>query len=564
MQREEMPVDVLFVGGGPGCLAGAIRLFDLIAAHNAAVDAGTTAGPKLEELTIALMEKGSEIGSHAISGAVMDPRALDELLPDWKALDPTFVERYVEEETFLVMTEKMAFPAPLMPPGLGDHGLPIISIAKLQKWLCAQAEARGLMLFSGFAGTHLLWDDAGAVVGVRSGDKGIGADGEPKGNFEAGYDIKAKVTILGEGPRGTLTRQLVQKHGLDKGSQPMAYEIGVKEIIEMPPGSVKTGEVVLTLGFPLDLNTFGGAFLYSLADDRYALGLLVGLDAKDPAMDAHYLLQKLKNHPWMRKKLGAGKVVKYGAKAVTCGGWASIPTLYADGAMVVGDSASFLNPMRLKGIHLSMKSGMLAAEAAFTALKRGDSRAEVLQVYKQKVDASWIRTEMEPAKNFHASFEKGTFGGLAATGMSLVFGPGKDIHPFHADFEGMRKNAAYRGHHGYPARDDIPYDGTYIVDKLTDVYHSGTKHEEKQPAHLHIVDREICATTCAEEYGNPCTRFCPAQVYNMLPNEKTHRLEMHVDFSNCVHCKTCDIRDPYQVITWVPPEGGGGPEYGIL
>ena len=261
MQRDEMPVDVLFVGGGPGCLAGAIRLLDLIAAHNAAVDAGTEAGPRLDELTIALMEKGSEIGAHAISGAVLDPQALDELIPDWKNLDPSFVERYVEEETFLVMTEKMAFPAPMMPPGLGDHGLPIISIAKFQKWLAAQAEAKGLTIFSGFAGTQLLWGENGEVVGVRSGDKGLGPDGQPKGNFEPGYDLKAKVTILGEGPRGTHTRQLVQKHGLDQNCQPIAYEIGVKEIIEMPAGTVKTGEVVLTLGFPLDLNTFGGAFI---------------------------------------------------------------------------------------------------------------------------------------------------------------------------------------------------------------------------------------------------------------------------------------------------------------
>ena len=564
MQRESMPVDVLFVGGGPACLSGAIHLMGRIKAHNEGVDAGTTTGPKLEELTIALMEKGSEIGSHAVSGAVLDPRALDELVPDWKNQDPSFVERYVEDETFVVLTEKMAFPAPMMPPGLSDHGLPIISIAKLQKWLAARAEEAGVMFFNGFAGTQLLWGENGEVVGVRSGDKGVGADGQPKGNFEPGYDITAKVTILGEGPRGTLTRQLMNRHGLDADSQPMAYEIGVKEIIEMPPGTVKKGEVILTLGFPLDTVTFGGAFIYSLAGDRYAVGLLVGLDAQDPSMDAHYLLQKMKNHPWMRKKLGTGKVVKYGAKAVTCGGWAAIPRLYANGAMIVGDSASFLNPMRLKGIHLSMKTGMLAAETAFEALKRGDSSEGVLKDFKARVDGSWVREEMEPAKNFHAGFEKGVLGGLVNTGLSLVFGPGKDIKPFHADFAGVKRNAAIRGQHPYPERNDLTYDGTYLVDKLTDVYHSGTKHDEKQPAHLHVVDTNICATQCAEEYGNPCTRFCPAQVYNMERDETTHRLELRIDFSNCVHCKTCDIRDPYQIITWVPPEGGNGPEYGIL
>ena len=558
MQREQMPVDVLFVGGGPASLAGAIRLLDLIRAHN---DSG--ASPRIEEPTIALMEKGSEIGSHAVSGAVLDPRALDELIPDWRTRAPDFVERHVEDETFVVLTESLAFEAPAMPPGLGDHGLPIISIARFQKWLAGVAEEKGLTIFPGFAGTQLLWE-GDRVVGVRTGDKGIGPDGQPKDSFEPGYDLVSKVTILGEGPRGTLTRQLVNRLGLDAHSQPQVFEVGVKEIIEMPPGTVTKGEVILTLGFPLGLDTFGGAFVYALAGDRYAIGLLVGLDAKDPGMDAHYLLQKLKNHPYFRAKLGKGKVVKYGAKAVSVGGWASIPQLYADGAMIAGDSASFLNPMRIKGIHLSMKSGMLAAETAFEALKRGDSSAEVLAAYKTKVDASWIREEMEPAKNFHSYFEKGVLGGLAQVGLSLVLGPGKDIVPFHADYEGMRKSSHVHADGRLPARDDLVYDDTYIVSKLTDVYFSGTKHEEQQPAHLKVVDREICATQCKEEYGNPCTRFCPAQVYNMHFDATSGREELHIDFSNCVHCKTCDIRDPYQIITWVPPEGGNGPEYGIL
>ena len=558
MQRETMPVDVLFVGGGPGSLAGAIRLLDLIRAHN---EAGTA--PKIEEPTIALIEKGSEIGSHAVSGAVMDPRALDELIPDWKKRDPDFVERYVEDETFVVLTDTLAFEAPAMPPGLGDHGLPIISIARFQKWLAGIAEERGLTVFSGFAGTQLLWE-GDTVVGVRTGDKGIGHDGQPKDNFEPGYDLQSKVTILGEGPRGTLTRQLVNRLGLDKDSQPQVFEVGVKEVIEMPPGTVTKGEVILTLGYPLGLDTFGGAFVYAIGGDRYAVGLLVGMDAKDPAMDPHYLLQKMKNHPYFRKKLGAGKVVKYGAKAVSVGGWASMPQLYADGAMIVGDSASFLNPMRIKGIHLSMKAGMLAAEAAFEALKRGDNSAAVLQQYKAAVDASWIKEEMEPAKNFHSYFEKGVLGGLAQVGLSLVMGPGKEIVPFHADYEGMRKTSHVHASGAYPSRDDLVYDDVYLMTKLTDVYLSGTKHEEHQPAHLKVIDTEICATQCKEEYGNPCTRFCPAQVYNMHPNPETGREELRIDFSNCVHCKTCDIRDPYQIITWVPPEGGNGPEYGIL
>jgi electron-transferring-flavoprotein dehydrogenase len=283
--------------------------------------------------------------------------------------------------------------------------------------------------------------------------------------------------------------------------------------------------------------------------------LLVALDAADPNMDAHELLQRLKTHPYVADKLRGGKVVKYGAKAVTIGGWPSVPRLHTDGAMIVGDGASFLNPMRIKGIHLSMKSGMLAAEAAFQALVTGDASDASLASYGRAVRRSWIRTDMEPARNMHANFADGLVGGVVRQGVQYFLGTGPQ-RPFAADFTHMG-----------PARErPAPpvYDGQYLVDKLTDVYHSGTSHEEQQPAHLKIVDREICATRCREEFGNPCTRFCPAQVYNMRPNEATGRLEMEVDFANCVHCKTCDIRDPYQVITWVPPEGGNGPEYGIL
>ncbi len=568
MQREAMPVDVLFVGGGPACLAGAIHLMDLIAKHN------ERSADKIAEPMIAIIEKGSEIGSHALSGAVLDPKALDELIPKWREMDFP-VERYVENEEMVLLTETRALKAPMMPPGLEDHGLPIVSIAKMQRWLAAIAESKGVMIFPGFAGSELLWSetdsDNGAggpkarkVVGVRCGDKGIDAQGRRKDNYEPGMDLQAKVTILGEGPRGHLARQLIDQLGLDEGKQPQVYEIGVKEVLELPPGSVKRGEVTLTMGFPLDTQTFGGAFLYTMGGDKACIGMLVGLDARDPAIDAHYLLQKLKNHPYFRKKLAGGKVVRYGAKTVTVGGWGSIPKLYGDGAMIVGDAASFLNPMRIKGIHLSMKSGMLAAEAAFTALVRGDSSAAVLAEYAHKVENSWIKTEMEPAKNFHASFENGLSGGLTRVGLGLVFGPGDEIVPFHADYEQMRKQASVHGTSGYPKRDDLVYDGTYLLDKLTDVYLSGTKHDEHQPTHLIIADTEICATRCAEEYGNPCTRFCPAQVYNMIDNDATGRKEMRVDFANCVHCKTCDIRDPYQIIQWVPPEGGQGPEYGIL
>lgn len=558
MERESMPVDVLFVGGGPACLAGAIHLMDLIEAHNAEA----RAGEQLEEPMIALIDKGSEIGAHGLSGAVLDPRALDELIPDWREREDFPLERWVEEEEMVFLTRTRAFKAPMVPPPLKDKGLPIIAISKFEAWLAGIAEEKGVMIFPGFAGTGLLYSEEGEqVIGVRTGDKGIGPDGEPKPNFEPGMDLEAKVTILGEGPRGHLARQLIDRFDLAKDSQPQVYEIGAKEVIELPEGRVKKGEVTLTMGYPLTADTFGGGFLYTQSGNRVCIGMMVGLNAPDPAMDAHYLLQKLKLHPYVKRKLDGGKVTKYGAKAVTVGGWASVPKLYAPGAMIVGDSASFLNPMRIKGIHLSMKSGMLAAETAFEALKAGDASEEVLRSYQERVDASWIREEMEPAKNFHAAFENGLFSGLFKSGLQMVFGPGSKTATFEADYKHMKKVVAVHPLGAYPSRDDIEYDGTYVVDKLTDVYHSGTKHDEQQPAHLVVFDTEVCATQCAEEFGNPCERFCPAQVYNMELNEARGRKELRIDFSNCVHCKTCDIRDPYQIIRWVPPEGGDGPEY---
>jgi electron-transferring-flavoprotein dehydrogenase len=556
MVREEMPVDVLFVGGGPACLSGAIHLKKLIAAHNEAVDAGTKQGSRLEEPMIAVIEKGSELGAHQLSGAVMDPKALDELVPDWRSRQDFPLERFVEREDMVFLTDKGKVSAPWIPPELVNHGKPIVSLGTFTKWLGKLAEEAGVAIFPGFAGTDLLWE-GDTCVGVRTGDKGIGKDGQPKDSFAPGMDLKAKVTIIGEGPRGYLTRKLIERRQLDAHSNPMVYELGCKEILELPPGTVKDGFVLHTLGFPLDMKTFGGSFIYSLGGDRVCIGLLVALDAKDPQLDVHHQLQVLKTHPYIKDLIGKGKVVKYGAKAVTIGGWASMPQLYTDGAMIVGDSASFLNPMRIKGIHLSMKSGMLAAEAAFEALVRGDNRAEVLRAYKERIDASWVRAEMEQSKNMHANFGKGFVGGMVKTGLGWLFGPGASIKPFEADYRHMEMVRDYYGAAAAPERAKLEY-----VDKLTDVYMSGTMHEEQQPAHLKIVDTEICATTCKEEYGNPCTKFCPAQVYNMRPNEaKGGRLEMSVDFANCVHCKTCDIRDPYQVITWVPPEGGNGPEY---
>ena len=575
IERESMPVDVLFVGGGPACLAGALHLMDLIEKHNEGVADGSIEGEEFEEPMIGLIEKGSEVGSHGISGAVLDPRALDELIPDWKDDSSFPLERYVEREAMLMLADAdRGFPLPFMPPEFHDKGKPIVSIAKFQKWLAEKAEEKGVMVFPGFAGVELLYDEDGRCAGVRTGDKGVGPNGEQKDNFEPGMDLESPVTILGEGPRGHLARILMNKYGLQEGRNEMGYETGCKEVLEFPEGTIQDGFVYLLAGYPLQNifgeGPFGGGFIYSMGGDRVCIGLLATLDAADPGQDVHYLLQKTKMHPKVREILEGGKVIKYGAKAVTVGGWGCMPKLYAPGAMIVGDSASFLNAARIKGIHLAMKSGMLAAETAFEAMKSGDNSEEAMAKFKQAIDASWVREEMEPTKNFHAGFAKsGMVGGTIKFGLSKIFGAG-EIEKLHADHEGMKKVAEVHASGKLPEQPapgkyaDLEYDGTYIIDKLTDVYLSATKHDEHQPCHLKVADREICATKCVEEYGNPCERFCPAQVYNMVMNEEAGRKELQVDFSNCVHCKTCDIRDPYQIIQWVPPEGGDGPEYGIL
>jgi len=583
MERAVFQTDFLFVGAGPACLAGAIRLRNAVDDYNDEAEAN---GQEPKQVRIMVLEKGSDVGAHGISGAVLDPRALNELFPGWRE-DETFpVERFVERECMLMLSETSGFTIPILPPEFHDMGKPIISIAKFQTWLAERCEERGIEILTETAGYHLLFDDNEQVIGVRCRDRGIGPDGQPKEDeFEPGADIMAKVTILGEGPRGHLSRQLFNKFEM-LSNNPITYEMGCKEVLELPEGSVKDGFVYLTAGYPLNgslgpINgTFGGAFLYSMGGDRVAIGLLAVLDAHNPDQDVHYLLQKLKLHPKIREILKGGKVVKYGAKAVTVGGWGCMPQLYAPGAMVVGDSASFLNAARIKGIHLAMKSGMLAAEAAFECLLADNYGEEYTKQYKTKIDASWVRKEMEVSQNFHTNISKnGLPIGAMKYGISKVttplFGAGSIVSA-HEDHEGMHTLQQYYG--GDLSKrpklipsagryEDLEYDNEYIVDKLYDVYLSGSTHDEHQPSHLVVEppNPDHCVTKCREEYGNPCERFCPAQVYNIVEDESApHGRRLQVDFSNCVHCKTCDIRDPYQVIKWVPPEPGDGPQYGDL
>jgi electron-transferring-flavoprotein dehydrogenase len=558
IERPQMEADVTIVGGGPAGMACALRLSQLIDQYNK-----RHPDSQLTKENIYVLEKAREVGQHNLSGAVLDPRAMDELLPGWR--DEAPLDAQVERESFYYLTEKKAFRAPMMPPPMRDHGNYIISINKFVKWLAEKVEEAGITVFTGFAGADLRFD-GDRVASVITDDKGVDKNGQQKSNFEPGYELKSKITILAEGTRGSLTKQLVGKLNLDMNRNPQTYGVGVKELWEVPSGRIRKGEVILTLGWPLTTKEYGGSWTYGAKDNIVSLGYVTGLDYADPRLDPQRVLQQWKKHPYIAKLLEGGKMIRYGAKSMPYGGWFSMPQLAGNGWMIVGDSAGFLNSQRLKGIHLAIKSGMLAAETAFDALVANNFSTEQLKSYKDRVDASWIRDELWEVRNFHQAFENGLVHGLLHTALQQITG-GRGLHAVyttHAGHERMKHLDQLPADGGDEARllGKAKGDGKLTFDKLTDLYHSGTKHEEDQPSHLVIHDTNICNTKCVVEYGNPCQHFCPANVYEMeeaadAPKGK----QIHLNPSNCVHCKTCDIMDPYEIITWVPPEGGGGPNY---
>ena len=553
--REQLEVDVLFVGAGPACLSGALHLANLIRAHNRQ----STPGERLESVSIALIEKGREVGAHTLSGAILDPIALAELIPDYRERNAPLGSA-VSEDSIYYLTAGNRFRLPWVPPPLNNHGNSLISLSRFVKWLGELVESRGVDLFAGFAGTELLFEGE-RLIGVRTGDKGIDRENRPKSSCEAGVDILAKVVVLGEGVHGSLARQAVKRLGLDRGKAPQVYAIGVKEVWELPQESPDKGQVIHTLGYPLRHEEFGGGFLYQMGR-TLSLGLVVGLDYKDPFLDPHRQFQRLKTHPLIASRLAGARLAAYGAKALPEGGYYAMPKSYFDGGLLIGDSAGLVNSMRLKGIHLAMKSGMLAAETILEALLRDDYSERTLSRYAVLLGNSWAAQELYRVRNFHQGFERGLGWGLLQAGLQMVTGGRgwRDPLPSRPGYQRMQPIADYHGAGAVPPS-PLQADGETTFDKLTNVYFSGTRHEEDQPSHLRIADPRICQERCPREFGSPCQRFCPAGVYEIVPREDGRGSRLQVNPSNCVHCKTCDIMDPYQVITWVPPEGGGGPNY---
>jgi len=549
MEREALEFDVLFVGAGPANLAGAIHLKQL-------------AQQQGREIEVCVIEKAESIGAHSLSGAVLDPAALRELMPDFREKGCPIEEADLRDGVFY-LTATGQWRLPYTPPAMHNEGCFIISLSKFCAWLATIAEESGVNLFPGFAGVEALYDEAGRrVIGVRTGDKGVNKEGQPKTNFEPGVDLLAKVTVFGEGPKGSLLREVGKRLGIFAGRMPQVFETAVKEVIEIPAASpflTSPFTVLHTFGYPLGLNTKGGGFLYRMKENRVSLGLVVGLDYEDPMLEPYQEFLRFKKHPLVADIIRGGKVLQQGAKTLSAGGYYTVPQLAVDGALFVGDSAALLNVQRLKGIHTAMKSGMLAAEAILAAVDKGDVSAGALSAYAEKLKASWVWKELFQARNFGQALSQKSLSKFITLGAQHLSGGRGFVDPLKIVDDAGTMAA---GHLRAPTS-VADLDGKLYLDKLTGVYLSGTKHEEDQPCHLQIPDPEICTGRCWETFRSPCTRFCPGQVYEMEQDE-SGRPRMKLNPSNCLHCKTCEIKDPFQNIIWTCPEGGGGPGYSIV